>query len=313
MRRWLVILAVILLVASLLTGVTQVRPGERAVVRRFGRVLEEQPRPGLWIGLPWGLDRVDRVPVHLLRRVDVGYWPDADEDGTTTPAGQLLTGDHNLVNVRIAVDYNVDEERIVDFVVNADRVDATVKRATEAVLAEWVAGQSVDTVLLRGNAVLPQVVRERAQLILDQCRIGVRLADASVALLAPPDEVKPAFDEVTRAQAAIRTRELEARQEAARRLREAQAEKFKVEQLTQSYVHERQRLAAAETARFEQRLSEYRRLRDSQPGYLRALWWEEISALFARLKAEGRVDLLDHHLAGDGLDITVVPPLPSKK
>ena len=32
---------VALLAAYLLTGVVQVRPGERAVVRRFGRVLEE--------------------------------------------------------------------------------------------------------------------------------------------------------------------------------------------------------------------------------------------------------------------------------
>src|SRR5262249_34341457 len=122
-----------------LTGLTQVRPGERAVVRRFGRVLEEKPRPGLWVGLPWGLDRLDRVPVDLVRRVTIGYPPDTDEDGLTTPPGQLLTGDQNLVNVQVLIDYAVQEEQVEDYVVQQDRVEGVLARAAEAVVAEWVA------------------------------------------------------------------------------------------------------------------------------------------------------------------------------
>ena len=49
------------------TGLYQVLPGEAAVVRRFGRVLPERPEPGLYLGLPWGMDRVDRVAVDQLR------------------------------------------------------------------------------------------------------------------------------------------------------------------------------------------------------------------------------------------------------
>ena len=79
MRYLLLVVAVVLIVAYLLTGVVQVRPGERAVVRRFGRVLEHKPGPGLWVGLPWGMDRVDRVAVDQVRPVEVGYRPDADE------------------------------------------------------------------------------------------------------------------------------------------------------------------------------------------------------------------------------------------
>src|SRR5262245_53140269 len=136
---------VTLLAAYLLTGVTRVRPGERAVVRRFGRVLEHKPEPGLFVGLPWGMDRVDRVPVDMVRHVEVGYRPNADDDPSSTPPGQLLTGDHNLVNVRVVVNYSIDADRVEDFVVQldgdggAERVDALVARAAEAEVAEWVA------------------------------------------------------------------------------------------------------------------------------------------------------------------------------
>ena len=103
MRRLLWVVPVVLLLLYLLTGVVQVRPGERAVVRRFGRVLHAKPEPGLWVGLPWGMDRVDRVEVDKVRQVSVGY----SEDETGLPSGQFLTGDHNLVNVRVLLEYTV--------------------------------------------------------------------------------------------------------------------------------------------------------------------------------------------------------------
>ena len=107
MRYLLLLLIGVVLLAWLLTGVTQVQPGEKAVVRRFGRVLQEQPGPGLHVGLPWGIDRVDRVPLTRERSLRVGYDPDASESFLVTPPGQLLTGDHNLINAQIVVDYTL--------------------------------------------------------------------------------------------------------------------------------------------------------------------------------------------------------------
>src|SRR5215471_11419711 len=95
--RYLILIAVAI---YLLTGIAQVRPEERAVVRRFGQVVA-RPGPGLWIGFPWGIDRVDRVPIHTTQQLTVGYNPDTWSDVAGTPAGQLITGDHNLVNVQL--------------------------------------------------------------------------------------------------------------------------------------------------------------------------------------------------------------------
>src|SRR5262249_41723441 len=104
--RYVLGIAVLVFLGSLVTGLTQVRPGERVVVRRCGKVIAT-PGPGLWVGLPWGLDRIDRVPVDLVRRVSVGYQPDDEGFGPSAPPGQLLTGDHNLVNVQVVAHYTV--------------------------------------------------------------------------------------------------------------------------------------------------------------------------------------------------------------
>src|SRR5437660_12774665 len=120
--RYFAYLLVAGLIAYLLTGLTQIRPGERAVVRRFGKVVNKTG-PGLLVGLPYGMDRVDRVPVDLVRRVRVGFQPNSDEADQTTPAGQLLTGDQNLVNVQVVLDYAVDDDEIENYIVNAERSD----------------------------------------------------------------------------------------------------------------------------------------------------------------------------------------------
>lgn len=299
---------------SLLTGVTVVRPGERAVVRRFGRVLDDKPGPGLLLGLPWGMDKVDRVPVDLVRRVVVGYDPDAAPDDRRTPPGQLLTGDHNLVNVQVVLVYSIKEEEIEDYVLQAERVDGLLVRSAESALAEWAAARKVDDVLLHGKTTLPGWLVEKTRERIRPCRLGIHIrAEASVAILYPPQEVRDAFDRVTRAQTEVRTNMNMAQQEAERVVRTAQAERFGIEQMTAAHGREQRLLAEADAENFDKRRQQYQRLRRENPAYLAGIWWEEMGKLFALLQKTGRIDLLDNHLGADGLDITVFPPPPGKK
>src|SRR5206468_2364864 len=101
MIRYLLAFAgVVLLVYTAASALTQVQPGERAVVRRFGRLLAEKPGPGLYRGLPWGMETVERVPVGRVRRISIGVIDNDEPNPDVVPAGQLVTGDHNLVNVQ---------------------------------------------------------------------------------------------------------------------------------------------------------------------------------------------------------------------
>lgn len=305
----------LLLLAYLLTGVVQVRPGERALVRRFGRVLEEKPTAGLWIGLPWGMDRIDRVSVDFVRRVTVGYPAEADDDGLATPPGQLLTGDHNLVNVQVLLDYAVrqtSDQDVEDYVVNQERVESVLHRMAEASVAEWIGGRTVDEVLIQGKARLPVLLVEQVQKRIEPYRLGVELRGASVAHLFPPREVRQQFDDVTRSQTEIQTKEHRARQDAAQTVRGAEVERTQIDNRIIPYQQEQVQLARAEAETFEKRLQVYQQLRRENPHYLTALWWDEIGRLLAKLKEGGRIDLLDNRISGDGLDISIFPPLPKK-
>jgi membrane protease subunit HflK len=308
--RYLAGLAVLVFLASLYSGVAQVREGERVVVRRFGKVVAT-PGPGLWIGLPWGMDRIDRV-TDLLRRVPVGFDPNEDDFGQTTPPGQLLTGDHNLVNVQVVMQYSIADREVVAFIEQADRADGLIAGATESILAEWIASRTIDDVLLQGKIFLPEWLVRETQKRIEPYRLGVRIHHADVAHLTPPREVKNAFAKVNEAQTAVVTEQHKAHQVAGDRLRDARTDEFRLEKEREAYVTEQLEGARAEAGRFEKRLEQYRRLRASNPQFLASIWWDEIGRLLARMKENRALDLLDNRLGPDGLDMTLFPPLPKK-
>ena len=296
--------------AYALTGVTQVRPGERAVVRRFGRVLPDKPQPGLFIGLPWGMDRVDRIPVDRVQSVVVGYQEEDSPSTAEMPAGQLLTGDHNLVNVQATLYYKVRPDEVERFLIQADRIDNVVSRAAETAMAEWVAARTVDDVLLHAKTQLGPDLVDRTRQQIAPYDLGVQLLDARVGFVTPPSEVKAAFDKVASAQTTIRTVVNKAEQEAASKSVRALSYKYGKEQETAAYVRKSESSRRARPIASCTRLHEYEAGRQKNPDYLRQIWEEERGKLLAKLKANRQIGLLDHHLGPDGLDITVAPPLP---
>jgi modulator of FtsH protease HflK len=302
--RWLFLLVVF---GYLLTGIYQVGPDERAVVKRFGRVVA-RPGPGLNVGAPWGIDRVERVPVRAARQVRAGYDPEAPpaESPEALPAGQLLTGDQNLVNVQLVLDYSVGEsdDDLDNYVLHRDGAEAALARAAESLAAEWAAGHTIDQVLLTGNAALPAWVMDRlAGRVADQ-KLGVRVLRASVGELAPPKEVRPAFDAGNQAQTAIRTRETQARQEAEVRLSTVRALKYKLEQEAAQFRDEQLTQATADATAFRAELAAYQTAAKTNQDALAALWWFEMQlALDAMTGRGGEVKPLDHYLQSGELNI----------
>jgi membrane protease subunit HflK len=317
MSRLLILpgIVIVLLIVTVATAITEIKPGERGVVRRFGRIVAT-PGPGLYIGLPWGFDRVDRERISRERRVTVGFDArKAEDDGQKVPEGLLLTGDHNLINIQVVIGYTLEEDEVAKFVLNADRADALIARAAEAALAQWNAGRAVDDVLLFGRGALPDnlppwMVRE-LDLRLAPYELGIRIKKVDVTLLDPPMEVKSAFDAVAQAKTEINTRVNQAEQEAAGRLRAAEATIFRSERQTAAYRNEQLLQARAEADNFLKRLEQYRQSKDN-PQYLAGIWWDEVSRLFSKMRQNGRLDLLDHHLGPNGLDITQIPVMPKK-
>src|SRR5260370_8372015 len=110
MKRPVAAILALGLLAYLATGLAVVQQDELGVVRRLGAVLPEPWEPGLHWGLPWGLDRVDRIKLSQTRTLRLGASgsPDAPLARAPDPdSDDFLTGHLTLVTPHPFIHYPV--------------------------------------------------------------------------------------------------------------------------------------------------------------------------------------------------------------
>lgn len=195
-RRWWLGL----LLLWLLTSLYIVRADQQAVVTRFGRVVEPRVTPGIHVSLPWPVDRVTRLKVQQLQRQVIGGTLTDNVVGRTQPLlAQFVTGDQNIIYLRVIAQYSVSVP--ADYLFQTEDVAKVVVAATEAELARRIASRTVDAVLTTEKAAIQEEVRAAAQKVLNDYRSGVILASVNIESAAPPPEAADAFRDVASARA----------------------------------------------------------------------------------------------------------------
>jgi membrane protease subunit HflK len=196
-RYWILITLAALLGAYLASGFYVVGPDQRAVVRRFGAVAE-QVGPGMHYRAPWPVDQVDVVKTTSVMKVGVGFvLPSADAE--VTSGMELLTGDTNILNVALVLQYVIRDP--TDFLFKVKDTSAFVETVAEAVLTETVAGMPIDEVLTRGRVAVQERVKAQTQEILDRRRSGISIVSASIMAMTLDRSVAQAFQDVADAMA----------------------------------------------------------------------------------------------------------------
>jgi Cu+-exporting ATPase len=206
---------VLLLAVWGLTGLTQVGPDELAIVRRFGRPIDDDLGPGLHWRWPWPIEDATRVQPDRIHTVEIGFrsldgaspaafsWssPHTDDGIRRIPEETvMITGDGNLVELQATVHYTIEKPRVYLFEVSDP--DAVVRSAAESVLREVVAGSKFNELLTSGRGEFQDRALQR---LIGRCRelsddsFGVRLEGLSIHDLHPPQEVVEAYHNVTKA------------------------------------------------------------------------------------------------------------------
>jgi membrane protease subunit HflK len=235
------LLGLSLVLAWLASGFFIIRGNEQGLVRRFGRASPIPARSGLHWNLPWPLSRVDRVNVSELRTLTIGVAaPDSqDPQGFLRPTGldrvgEFLTGDKNLLNLQVHVQYRIADPYL--WLCTVETPEVVLRLLTENCLAEAVAQSGVDYVHPLGLNELRQRLTRDLLRIAPEARLGAAIEEVTIAAVWPPVEVKGAFLDVSNARA--------------EKDKQIEQERSRAEQrLTGARAQARQRLDQAETAR----------------------------------------------------------------
>ncbi len=178
--RW--ILGAVVLLLLLFSSFQLIGEQQRGVVLRFGqfsRILQ----PGPNFKLPW--------PIETVRKVD------ATRIKTFDSQLPVLTGDENIVNVSLNVQYRVEDPRT--YVFGARNADLVLEQAAQSAVREQIGRSDLNTVL-NNRGPMAVAARERLQAALKAYHTGLIVTGLTLPDARPPEEVKSAFDEVNGAQ-----------------------------------------------------------------------------------------------------------------
>ena len=239
------VILLVALIVYLATGFFTVPANEVAVVRRFGRAVLPARTSGLRFDLPWPLVRVDRVNLNAVRTLTLGEGtiePNAFLQPVSSSPTTFLTGDKNLLQLRVVVQYRVSEEFLADWLYTCERPEQRLRLLVETAVADLVSRSGVDFVHTQGLSELNNRLRLAVRTEAVRQRLGCEVEQVTIDRAEPPARVKAEFLDVSNARADSARSIHDARSYAEQRLAESQAD---ARQLTDGAEQTRQAVASA--------------------------------------------------------------------
>jgi membrane protease subunit HflK len=178
------------------TGFFIVQEGQQAVITQFGKYQSTVGAGFNW-RLPYPIQRHEVVVVTQIRSVDVGR--DNIVKATGLRESAMLTEDENIVEIKFAVQYRLNDARAYLFE-SKDPASAVVQ-AAETAVREVVGKMKMDSALAEERDQIAPRVRALMQTILDRYKVGVEVVGINLQQsgVRPPEQVQAAFDDVLKA------------------------------------------------------------------------------------------------------------------
>jgi len=233
------LIGVLALAAWVLSGIYIVDPAERGVVLRLGEFNSiTGPGPHWYMR---GIETVDKVNVDSLR--------------TVSHRAKMLTKDENIIQVELAVQYQVRDAK--EYLFEVRDPDYTLQEATESALREVIGAIPMDDFLSGGRGVIVQQTKTLTQEILDKYKTGLILTSVNLQDPQPPEEVQGAFEDAIKAQEDEVRYKNQAEAVALDILPKARGNAVRLREAANAYREQVIAKAEGESSRFLQTLAEY--------------------------------------------------------
>jgi len=257
------VLLIVLVLVAIQSSFYTIAPEEVGVVLRFGKYVRTT-EPGLHLRLPFGVERVHKVPVQRqlkeefgFRTLVAGQRSQYARDARTIAESLMLTGDLNIADVEWIVQYKVVDP--VKYLFQVRDARETFRDVSEAVMRSVIGDRSVDEVLTSGRQDAEDQAITKLQGLCEQYDLGIDVQLVALQDVNPPDPVKPSFNEVNQAEQERETLINQAQAEMNREIPKAEGEAKAVIQAAEGYAIDRVNRAQGEAARFDALYDAYRR------------------------------------------------------
>ncbi len=281
-----------LFVVYLLSGVYTVKPGEEAISTIFGKETRRSITEGLHYRLPWPFEVIEKVNVSAIRRVAVGISPsevpllfpkkgssaplpgagehsghggqdtfseapETPEPGAAFSKNQFFTGDENILEIRMNIQYQIKDAS--DYLFNMNSPDSLVPSAVRAAVTEFFGQMQLEDLLTVAKSQIQKRIALKTQSMLDAYGSGLYIVNVNLQEVNPPKEVAQAFRDVASAKEQREEKINKAQGYRNAVIPEARGKAHKMISDAEGYKEEAINRARGDAEKFSTVLSEYRK------------------------------------------------------
>jgi membrane protease subunit HflK len=260
--RGLLIAGLLLLFGWLATGIYTVRPNEVGLELIFGKYVGKKGE-GLNYVLPYPIGSVVRPQVTNVNTLEVGF-RSAGEGARRAGVRDIieeslmLTGDENIVDIDVIVQWQIDPGRPENFVFNIQDPITSIKAVAEGAMREVIGRRNIQPVLTTDRAQIETEVKQLMQETLDSYKAGVQVRLVQLQKVDPPSQVIDAFRDVQAARADQERLQNEAQTYANRVLPESRGRAVQMIQAAEAFREQTVAEAKGQASRFNAVLEQYK-------------------------------------------------------
>ncbi len=259
------IILILLVGSGLYTSFYTVQPEEVGVVLRFGKYSREAG-PGPNLILPYGLERMYKVPVERQLKLEFGFrTAEAGirtkyDSAKRTAESLMLTGDLNAAEVQWIVQFRIKDP--YQFLFRVRNAEKTFRDMNEAIMRGVIGDRTVDEILTIGRQEIASAVEVQLQELADKYEMGLKVEQVALQDVNPPESVKPAFNEVNEAQQEKEKMINQAMSEYNKVVPKAKGEAERTIEEAKGYALERVNMARGEASKFNSIFREYMKAKE---------------------------------------------------
>ena len=213
-HRYAYLITGVVIVIWALSGIYIIRQGEQGMVFRFGRLSKLDVGSGLHFHIPSPVERVERIPVDMIQRGELGFrtvgraagsarayqWESRHQTGAyekRLDESLTFTGDENIIDINTVIQYRVQDA--MKYILNLEDPALAVASYGQATLRRVVSITGINQLLTTDRIRIERMVAARLQSLLDKSNSGIEVIDVKLQDVHPPVEVVNAFREVASA------------------------------------------------------------------------------------------------------------------
>ena len=256
------VVAVVIGLLWINSGIYKVQPDEQGVVLRFGK-FQETVDPGLHYHWPYPVESVLLPKVTQVNQLQLG----TARTGAATNVSnedshdrQMLTGDENILEAECAVFWRIKDAK--DFLFRIKNPEVSVRIAAESALREIIGRTPIQAAMSDKRQQIADQTRDLMQTLLDREHAGILVSQVQLQRVDPPAAVIDAFNDVQRARADQERARNEADSYANDILPRARGEASKITQEAEAYKEQAVKLAEGDAKSFMSVYNSYVKSKD---------------------------------------------------